>query len=761
MVITHNLGYPRMGAQRELKTALENFWQGKQDSQALLDCAAQLRAQHWRQQAQLDWIPVADFSLYDHVLDTSYLLGNLPQRAYAHGDGLPAYFRAARGAQDACCNVAAAELTKWFDTNYHYLAPELQADSHFSLHPELLLAQIEQAQAAKLPLKPVLLGPVTYLWLGKSRDGSDKISLLQTLLPRLLPLYAGLLAQLAARGVQWVQIDEPVLCLELEDEWKLALQSAYAQLCAAPLKIMLASYFERLGENASLAASLPCAGLHVDVAHDQSELPALLAQWPQQKILSLGVIDGRNVWKTDLHAVLAWLEPVARMLPERLWIAPSCSLLHTPQDLTLEQDLPAEIYSWLAFARQKLEELQILAQAINHGRSRVQEALVANSAAIERRRHSRLIHNPQVQAALASLTPAMAQRQSPFPQRAALQAGKLQLPAWPTTTIGSFPQTAEIRQARSHHRQGHIDSEEYRRIMQAQIAHCVQEQEALGLDVLVHGEAERNDMVEYFASHLQGYAITQHGWVQSYGSRCVKPPILYGDVSRPQPITLEWISYAQSLSAKPVKGMLTGPVTMLNWSFVRDDQALAQTCRQLALAIRAEVLDLERAGVGIIQIDEAALREGLPLKRSAWRDYLEWAVQAFRISANGVQDATQIHTHMCYSEFNDIIEAIAALDADVTTIESARSDMELLQSFANFDYPNQLGPGVYDIHSPNIPSVSEMEELMRLAAQRIAPQRLWVNPDCGLKTRRWEEVRPALRNMVQAAQRLRAQTLAA
>lgn len=763
MVTTHNLGFPRIGARRELKFALESYWKGQSTRAELQALGAQLRARHWNQQAGLDWVPVGDFSFYDQVLDMSCTLGNLPARVRGlPGDALDNCFRVARGrsaaaAQDAgCCGVAAAELTKWFDTNYHYIVPEFDRATGFELDASRLLGQVAQAQAQGVQAKPVLIGPVTYLWLGKARDGSDKLALL----PRLLPVYAQLLAALAAQGVAWVQIDEPILVTELGSEWQQALRSAYTALASCPVQLLLASYFGALLENLPLACELPVGGLHLDaIEAPRSEVESLIAKLPADRVLSLGVVNGRNIWKTDLTAQLDWLEPVAQQLGDRLWIAPSCSLLHVPVELASERRIDPEVASWLAFALDKIAEIALLASALNRGRAALAPALQANRAAVAARRGSARVHNRAVQAALAGIDDARSgARNSAYPLRARKQAEWLALPLFPTTTIGSFPQTPEIRHARSQFKAGALDEAGYQAAMRAQIESSVRAQEALGLDVLVHGEAERNDMVEYFGAQLEGYALTEFGWVQSYGSRCVKPPILFGDISRPRAMTLPWIEYAAALTDKPMKGMLTGPVTLLNWSFVRDDQPRPLTCRQLALAIRAEVLDLERAGVRLIQIDEAALREGLPLRRSLWPQYLDWAVQAFRIAANGVADETQIHTHMCYSEFNDIIAAVAAMDADVLTIETARSNMELLTAFEHFNYPNQIGPGVYDIHSPNIPTQEQIEQLLRKAAARIPAQRLWVNPDCGLKTRQWDEVLPALANMVAAAKALRAAT---
>jgi 5-methyltetrahydropteroyltriglutamate--homocysteine methyltransferase len=757
MVTTHNLGFPRIGAKRELKFALESYWKGLSSRGDLEALGARLRQRHWGQQAGLDRVPVGDFSYYDQVLDMSVTLGNLPERVRSlEGHVFDNYFRVARGRSradtDEHAGVLAGEMTKWFDTNYHYIVPEFSGSTEFKLDASRLLGQLGEAKAEHVKAKPVIIGPVTYLWLGKAKDDSNKLALLG----RVLPVYAELLAALKDEGVEWVQIDEPVLATELGPDWQQAFRTAYTALRSSPVKLLLASYFGPLLENLPLACSLPVAGLHVDAIHAKGEVALLVAS--SERVLSLGVIDGRNVWKTDLSSVLDWLEPFSRVLGDRLWLSPSCSLLHVPVDLRSEQQLPEEVASWLAFALQKLDELQVLAQALNQGRDAVKTELAANRAAIAARKNSPRVHDPAVKAAIAKLDPSLGQRQSPYEQRAPKQAARLLLPAFPTTTIGSFPQTADIRRTRSQFKSGELDEAAYTAAMRAEIARSVRAQEALGLDVLVHGEAERNDMVEYFGEQLKGYAMTEFGWVQSYGSRCVKPPILWGDISRPKAMTLEWIEYAASLTHKPMKGMLTGPVTILNWSFVRDDQPRSVSCYQLALAIRQEVLDLEKIGVGVIQIDEAALREGLPLRKSEWQDYLSWAVESFRIAANGVKDETQIHTHMCYSEFNDIIASIAKMDADVITIETSRSDMELLEAFDLFKYPNQIGPGVYDIHSPNIPTQEQIVLLMRKAAERIPAERLWVNPDCGLKTRQWDEVIPALVNMVAAAKTLRQST---
>ncbi len=756
MITTHNLGFPRIGKKRELKFALEKYWKRDITQNELCDIAATLRHEHWQNQEQLDLLPVGDFSFYDQVLDTSFMLGNLPERVQNITDNtLDNYFRVARGRSSSneseCSCIQAGEMTKWFDTNYHYIVPEFDQNTQFSLDSSSLLEQIAEAQQQGHNIKPVIIGPVTYLWLGKAKDESNKLDLLD----KLLPVYAELFSELEKTGIEWLQIDEPVLVTELSDAWQHALRNAYHTLQSTPLKLLLTTYFGELQENLQLSCTLPVDGVHIDAINGKDEVAKVIDWLPSHKILSLGVINGRNIWKTDLSDTVKWLKPIYERLQDRLWLAPSCSLLHVPVDLDNEQKLDSEIKSWFAFAIQKLEELALLASTLSEGESSVEKQLAENKAVIDSRKHSSRVHNQSVKSRVLEITDEMGNRQSQYNERATIQRKKLNLPLYPTTTIGSFPQTLEIRKARRDFRVGTLAEEQYRIAMQNEIKHCVNEQETLGLDVFVHGEPERNDMVEYFGEQLTGYAFTQFGWVQSYGSRCVKPPIIYGDISRPEPMTVAWAHYAQSLTDKPMKGMLTGPVTILNWSFVRDDQPRSETCLQLALAIRDEVLDLEKSGITMIQIDEAALREGLPLRKSQWQSYLDWAIKSFRITANGVTDETQIHTHMCYSEFNDIIASIADMDADVITIETSRSDMELLDVFDEFRYPNEIGPGVYDIHSPNIPSVKSIVDLMNKAKQRIPAERLWVNPDCGLKTRHWDEVKPALANMVEASEILR------
>jgi 5-methyltetrahydropteroyltriglutamate--homocysteine methyltransferase len=762
-VTVATLGFPRIGPRRELKFALENHWSGKSSEAELLEAAAGLRTAAWARQKALgaDWLPSNDFSLYDHVLDTSVMLGAIPDR-YGAADGeasLATYFAMARGttggSHQGCAHghsLTACEMTKWFDTNYHYMVPELAAGQKLALNRLKIVDEYREAKAQGFETRPVLLGPVTWLSLAKGRD-VDPFDFLD----EVLALYTVILGHLGQAGAEWVQIDEPVLALDLDDRQRKALTRAYAKLTRCGVKLMLATYFGALQDNLSFAGALPVAGLHVDLIRAPEQLEPLLKAAPKSLLLSLGVIDGRNVWRADLEAILDRIEPIAAT--RDLVLAPSCSLLHVPVDLALESKLDGEVKQWLAFAVQKIDELATLKRALNEGRAAVAPELAASSHAAKTRKSSTRIHDALVASRVASASPAMRNRRSDYPVRAKTQADLLKLPLFPTTTIGSFPQTTEVRNARAEHNRGNLDAASYYRFLQEETKRAIEWQEEVGLDMLVHGEFERNDMVQYFGEQLSGFAFTVNGWVQSYGSRCVRPPILYGDVSRPVAMTVEWWRYAQSLTNLPVKGMLTGPVTILNWSFVRDDQPRSVSCQQIALAIRDEVLDLETAGCEAIQIDEAALREGLPLRRGDWQHYLDWAVDCFRLSAAGVRDGTQIHTHMCYSEFNDILPSIGAMDADVISIETARSQMELLEGFAAFAYPAAIGPGVYDIHAPRVPGEPEMVELMRLAQQHLWPDQLWVNPDCGLKTRKWPEVKPAIEAMVAAARTLRAEAL--
>jgi 5-methyltetrahydropteroyltriglutamate--homocysteine methyltransferase len=752
MAKAHILGFPRIGAQRELKFAVEAFWRGETQVEKLKETGANLRRRHWalQQDAGLDFVSVGDFAWYDQVLNTLALLGAIPTRFGFDPKQLTLsdYFTLARGNADHF----AMEMTKWFDTNYHYLVPEWTPDVRFDGGVDWLFEELAEALALGHRAKLTLVGPLTLLYLGKAKsDLQDKLELL----PRAVEAYQRVLTRLRDAGVQWVQIDEPILALELEQPWLDAFKTTYASLAASAPPLLLATYFDQVGKHSELLRSLPVAGLHLDLVRGTGQLQDFVSDWPAQRVLSVGVVDGRNIWRADLERILDGLQPLHQTLGDRLWIASSCSLLHVPVDLTYEDKLDAEAKSWLAFAAQKLIEIAVLKRALNGEKAAVAQQFSEAAIAIAARQTSPRIHNPLVQKRLRGLSEIPATRVTPFEQRIVSQQAKYRLPAFPTTTIGSFPQTQDIRQARAQYKRGEIGHLDYLNRMRDEIRHVVQKQEELGLDVLVHGEPERNDMVEYFGEQLWGYGFSANGWVQSYGSRCVKPPFIYGDVYRPEAMTVGWSEFAQSLTEKPMKGMLTGPVTMLQWSFVRDDQPRETTAMQIALALRDEVLDLEKAGIGMIQIDEPAFREGLPLKSADWPKYLDWAVKAFRLTASGVRDETQIHTHMCYSEFNDILPWIAAMDADVITIETSRSDMELLDGFGQFEYPNDIGPGVYDIHSPRVPKMEEMQRLLQKARGVIPDARLWVNPDCGLKTRGWKETCAALASMVQAARKLR------
>jgi 5-methyltetrahydropteroyltriglutamate--homocysteine methyltransferase len=758
MPTSHILGFPPIGAARELKRATEGYWSGKVSRQDLARTGAELRARHWRLQrdAGIDLPPSNDFSFYDRVLDTCTLVGAVPARydVAAGPVDLDTYFAMARGVQAKGRDVTAMEMTKWFDTNYHYIVPELAPEQAFRLASSKPLDEYREARALGIQTKPVLIGPVTFLLLAKgTAEGRDRLRLLD----RLLPVYADLLRQLGAAGAEWVQLEEPCLSLDRTADELERYRSAYAFLDRnrGATRLLLTTYFAGLADNVSTALTLPVQGMHVDLVRAPEELQLLLDRWPADRVLSLGVVDGRNVWRTDLEAALAPLETAAqRVGAGQVWVAPSCSLLHVPIDLDLETRLDPEIRQWLAFAKQKLAEVATLARALREGRGSVKAALAESRRALDSRRKSPLTLNAVVRQRAAAVGPSDLRRAAPF---AARRSQQLELPLFPTTTIGSFPQTADVRAARRRFLDGSLPAAEYDRFIEQQISKTLAQQEDIGLDVLVHGEFERNDMVEYFGEQLVGFVFTEHGWVQSYGSRYVKPPIIYGDVVRTGPMTVRWSAFAQSRTPKPVKGMLTGPVTILQWSFVRDDQPRADTARQLALAIRDEVADLEAAGIRVIQIDEPALREGMPLRRADWAAYQEWAVNAFRLATSGVRDATQIHTHMCYSEFNDVLQVIAGMDADVISIENARSGSELLRAFQGYRYPNEVGPGVYDIHSPRVPTVAEIEAALTAMRRVLDDRQIWVNPDCGLKTRGWEETVPALRNMVAAARHLREQ----
>lgn len=765
---THNLGYPRIGSQRELKKASEQYWAGKITSHQLNQVASAIRLQNWLLQKNtgIDLIPCNDFSYYDQVLDTSLMVGAIPSRYHdlmqdkqlPHIDLL---FAMARGYQKDGYDITAMEMTKWFDTNYHYIVPEFTANQKFTLFNTKVLNEFVEAKQNSIQSKPVLLGPVSYLLLGKEKEsGFHRLELIK----QLLPVYIEILIKLEQAGAYYIQLDEPCLSLNLTDAERQVFTKTYEEIKSKlpNLQIILASYFECYGENLSTALKLPIQVLHLDLVRCPSQLDDILATGfvHGRTILSLGVVDGRNIWKNDFERSLALIKNATDKIGEkRIWIAPSCSLLHVPCDLDLETNekvLTPEIKQWLAFAKQKVDEVVTLKQlAAGENSETANTKLKANITANHNRKTSKLIHNSAVKARVNAITEADAKRFNTFSARKLKQHTALNLPLFPTTTIGSFPQTIEVREWRAKFKKGNLTEAQYDDLIARETEKAIRWQEDIDIDVLVHGEFERNDMVEYFGEQLSGFVFSKNGWVQSYGSRCVKPPIIYGDVSRPEPMTVRWTSFAQSLTQRPVKGMLTGPVTILQWSFVRNDQPRSETCTQIALAIRDEVVDLEKAGIHVIQIDEPAIREGLPLRKENWHDYLNWAVRAFRISASGVKDETQIHTHMCYSEFNDIIQHIADMDADVITIECSRSQMELLDAFAEFKYPNEIGPGVYDIHSPRVPSQKEMTQLMEKAKAVIPTDQLWVNPDCGLKTRGWNETKAALIEMVNSAKELR------
>jgi len=761
-MLTQNLGYPRIGSQRQLKKSCEQYWAGKIDIQELNKIARTIKEENWQTQldANIDLIPCNDFSFYDQTLDMSLLLGVIPQRyspvltEVKGNQELDLYFAMARGYQKDGLDITAMEMTKWLDTNYHYLVPEFTAKQEFKIFSEKVFGEYQSAkQLLGAKAKPVLLGPVSYLLLGKEKEfGFDRIDLIKAL----VPVYVDIINRLKQQGAEWIQLDEPCLALDLSKKDKEAFEFAYRNIAnrVSSVKLLVATYFEALLDNTALAVNLPVAALHIDLVRAPEQLDEVLALIPERIQLSLGVVDGRNVWKNDYEKSLKQInQAVEKLGADRVIIAPSCSLLHSPIDLDLETAIDPEIKNWMAFAKQKLNEVNELNQIVegNEGLFEV------NKKAISARRSSQKVHKQAVKDRVAAITEADSTRKSAFPVRQQLHRERFNLPAFPTTTIGSFPQTDDIRQLRAKFKKGELTLEQYEQAIEQATIDVIRWQEELGIDVLVHGEFERNDMVEYFGEQLDGFLFTKNGWVQSYGSRCVKPPVIYGDVSRPKDMTVRWSKFAAAQTDKPMKGMLTGPVTILQWSFVRDDQPRSETTNQIALAIRDEVVALEQAGIGIVQIDEAAIREGLPLRKAKRAHYLDWAVGAFRITAGGVQDKTQIHTHMCYSEFNDIIEQIAAMDADVITIETSRSQMELLYAFAHFEYPNEIGPGVYDIHSPRVPTTQEMVSLLTKAADLLPAQNLWVNPDCGLKTRKWPETKAALENMVAAAKEAREQ----
>ncbi|MBU6338773.1 MAG: 5-methyltetrahydropteroyltriglutamate--homocysteine S-methyltransferase [Rickettsiales bacterium] len=759
MLKTATLGFPRIGANRELKKAIESYWKGAISIDELKKVASEIKTKNWQSQkaAGIHFIPSNDFSFYDQILDSIALFGAVPDRFKFEGGNVDTdlFFAMARGAQKNGIDVTAMEMTKWFDTNYHYIVAEFKKDQKFKLSCTKIFNDYLEAKNLGIETRPTIIGPVSFLLLGKTTTEFNRFDLLDNL----LEVYQEVFAKLKEIGVKEIQIDEPHLITDLSPDSVKAYIAAYAKIrkFAGDIKLHLATYFDTLADNTELAFSLGTDSVHVDLVRAPEQLTQTLNFVKPNQSLSLGLVDGRNIWINNLeNSINIGQQAVAKLGADRVIIAPSCQLLHVPVDLNSETNLDDELKSWLSFATQKLDEIAIIAKAANGEEESVSAKIAANKNAISNRKTSTRINNPKVQKRVAEINDSLMNRKSPYAKRKEIQTNHIHLPILPTTTIGSFPQTKEVRRVRAEFKAGKISAADYDKFIKEETARCIKFQEEIDLDVLVHGEFERNDMVEYFGEQLNGFFFTKNGWVQSYGSRCVKPPVIFGDVSREKLMTVEWAKYSQSLTKKIMKGMLTGPITILQWSFVRDDQTRKNTALQIAFAIRDEVCDLEKAGIKIIQIDEAALREGLPIRKSKWDEYLKWAVEAFRISASGVEDRTQIHTHMCYSEFNDIIHAIADMDADVISIETSRSNMELLNAFINFKYPNEIGPGVYDIHSPRVPGQNEMENLLNKALNVLKFEQIWVNPDCGLKTRDWPETKLALKQMVDATKALRA-----
>ena len=755
MVKNSNLGFPRVGVGRELKKAVEAYWKKDITLESLQETAKDIRKAHWQMQqaAGIDFIPSNDFSFYDHMLDMSVLLGAVPSRYNFSGSvvDIDTYFAMARGND----NVTAMEMTKWFDTNYHYIVPEFEASQQFALKSTKVFDDYLEAKELGIDTRPVIIGPVSYLLLGKSKDSEcDPIDLID----KLIPVYVEVINKLKELGVDWVQIDEPVLVRDLSDKAIEVFQKTYTTLCglASRPKFLLGTYFGGIEDKIEWISKLAFEAIHLDLVRSPGQLDIVKQHVSKDTVLSLGVINGRNIWKADLLGALCVVDKAAEELgKDRVIVGPSCSMLHSPIDLDVEDELAPEIKERMSFAKQKLGEIALVTKAVNDGWDAINDEIEGNKQVFERAKKSIIINNPAVKERLGALDDSFFSRLNPYPKRRAAQEASLGLPMYPTTTIGSFPQTPDIRKTRAGFKKGEISSEDYTAFMKAEIEKVVRFQEEVGLDVLVHGEPERNDMVEYFGQLLDGFTFTKNGWVQSYGSRCVKPPVIYGDVSRAKPMTVDWSVYAQSLTDRHMKGMLTGPVTILQWSFVREDQPRKDTAWQIALSIRDEVSDLEAAGIKVIQIDEPALKEGTPLRKSDWDDYFDWAVNAFKLATSSAKDETQIHTHMCYCDFNDIMPVIAALDADVISMEASRSHAELLDAFADYNYPNEIGPGVYDIHSPRVPSTEEMVKLLEQMLEKLSKEQLWVNPDCGLKTRGWVEVEQSLKNMVEAAIKLR------
>jgi len=778
MVVATNLGFGRIGIKRQLKFLVEKYWNGKVTYEELVEGAKNLRADHWKTQKDAGiadgHIPSNDFAYYDQVLDHSFMIGAIPERYQSlQLSPVDKYFAMARGCQRDNIDVPAMEMKKWYDTNYHFIVPELVENQEFKLSENVkAVDEFLEAKALGIKTRPVLQGPVTYLLQAKVKGVDASFNNLTAFIPRIVPVYVEILKRLADAGAEWVQFDESYLVMDIVNEKytkeviQNAFETAYKQFKQAvpSIKILIATYFDRIDSNIDFVSAISneISGLHIDLIRAPGQLQQVIEKvksYSNKIVLSVGVIDGRNIWKSDLNKAIKTAQVAVDALgSENVFIAPSCSLLHVPHTLTTEENIKKnnpEVYDWLAFAVEKLDEISTIAKAINNGVDSVKDKIEANQKSVNARSVSPLIHKAEVKEAVKNITPDMLTRGTPFAERIAAQQKILNLPKFPTTTIGSFPQSKEVRLTRQKFRKGEITKEEYDQFIKDETNRCIKKQEEYGLDVLVHGEFERTDMVEFFGEKMEGYIFSQFGWVQSYGSRCVKPPILYGDIVRPQPMTVEMSKFAQSCTQKPVKGMLTGPVTILQWSFVRDDQPRSTTAYQIALAIRKEVKDLEDAGIKVIQVDEAALREGLPLRKSDQANYLQWAIDTFLLATCTVKPTTQIHTHMCYSHFNEIFTSIKRMDTDAITIENSRSDLKLLNAFKQYGYTNGIGPGMYDIHSPRVPSVQEILERARATLNYISPDLLWINPDCGLKTRGWAEVEPSLNNLVEVAVTLR------
>ena len=758
MILRSSIGYPRIGPNRELKWLLESFWNKKINENDFLQNISNIKKNNWltQRKAGVHFIPSNDFSLYDHVLDMCLTVDAIPERFKKlknKKNKFDLYFAMARGYQNGKIDIKAMEMTKWFDTNYHYIVPEFKQNQKFNLAFSKIIDEFLEAKNFGIITRPVILGPLSFLYLGKSI--SNKFNKLK-LLNNLIPIYKKIFKLLKSFGADWVQVDEPILSLDLDKDFKEKFIPTYNSFAKDSPKILLTSYFSSAYPNFNILKKINVTGIHLDLINTKSEeLNKILKNFPMNKFLSAGLINGRNIWKNNLFKSIESIKKIKKKINnDKLIISSSCSLLHSPVDLNKEQKIDSRINDWLSFANQKLDEIVFLQKYFNSNLLNKSEYLINNKISVKKREQSKLIHNKNVKKRMKSISPRMLKRNNNYFLRKMIQ-DELNLPLFPTTTIGSFPQTNEVRKSRLKFKKKEITQKSYESFLKKETKKAIKFQESIDIDVVVHGEFERNDMVEYFGEQLKGFIFTKFGWVQSYGSRCVKPPIIFGDITRTKPMTVFWSKYAQSLTKKIVKGMLTGPVTILQWSFVRDDQPRELTCKQIALALLDEVLDLEKNGLKIIQIDEPALREGLPLRKNEWNSYLKWAIDSFKIASSSVNDETQIHTHMCYCEFDDILDSIEKLDADVISIETSRSNMELLDSFKNYKYPNSIGPGVYDIHSPRVPNLNEIKSLLEKAQKYINKDKIWVNPDCGLKTRGWPEVKKALKSMTSVAKSFR------